>query len=323
MPSHLSYERANNIYTAWMTAYESGEETTLKKVMRSAGIKSKDPRTLYHYRRMVEETFNCNLPPLNRHAPMIGPLRAERYESDKPYTAVIFSDAHWVSKHVTPAHSILLQILGELQPEIVIDNGDSWDNGPISRFAPNMWEHKPTMAEELEIVQYHRAGIEAACKPKRRIVNIGNHDMRFEAYLAKNAPEVKGMPGTKISDNFPNWTHTFSTVLNDTIVIKHRFRGGIHAAWNNVLNAGMSIATGHLHRLMVTPFDSYAERRYGIECGTLADVHGDQFYYTEDNPLRWMPGFVVLMLDGPRLTVELVEVLDDNRAFFRGKWYTG
>jgi len=321
MPRTVSPETANRIYAVWMQAVESGEETTIANVMKRAGLTGTDHRSFLRYRRQVEEQFNCCLPPLNKHAQIIGPERAERYESEKPYTAVVFSDAHWWSKTLTPAHSILLQVLRDVQPEIVIDNGDSWDGSAISRFSPNMWEHKPTLKEEMDVVLYHRDGIKGACDAERRYVCIGNHDMRFEAYLASHVPEARDMPGTKISDLFPGWEHTLSVVLNDTIIIKHRFRGGIHAAHNNVLWAGMHIATGHLHRLRCIPLTNYRGTFYGIETGTLADPHGEQFFYTEDNPLNWQSGFVVLSLDGPRLNVELVEV-QDNKAFFRGQWYT-
>ncbi len=70
-------------------------------------------------------------------------------------------------------------------------------------------------------------------------------------------------------------------IVNGNVHIKHRFKGGIHAARNNTLNAGESIVTGHLHRLQATPLTDYTGLRWGIETGTLAEPCGDQFTFAE------------------------------------------
>ncbi len=48
------------------------------------------------------------------------------------------------------------------------------------------------------------------------------------------------------------------------------------------------------HRLLVRPYSDYTGTRYGIETGTLADPHGPQFRYTENNPRDWHPGFLIM-----------------------------
>jgi hypothetical protein len=51
----------------------------------------------------------------------------------------------------------------------------------------------------------------------------------------------------------------------------------------------------------------------------LSDPTGNQFAYTEDNPVPWCSGFAVLHFrDGLLLPPELVEVID-NVAYFRGE----
>ena len=102
-------------------------------------------------------------------------------------------------------------------------------------------------------------------------------------------------------------------------MIKHRYHNGIHAAYNNALKAGMSIVTGHLHRLAVTPWADYNGRRWGVDTGTLANPHGPQFDYAENNPSPHTSGFAVLTFkDGMLLPPELCEVLDE-KAYFRGE----
>lgn len=111
-----------------------------------------------------------------------------------------------------------------------------------------------------------------------------------------------------------------SVWVNDDIVIKHRFRNGIHATWNNTLHSGKNIVTGHLHSQKVTPFTDYNGTRFGVDSGTMADIYGPQFEYCEDNPRNWISGFVVLTIrQGKLLTPELVRVIDENHVDFRGE----
>jgi hypothetical protein len=62
--------------------------------------------------------------------------------------------------------------------------------------------------------------------------------------------------------------------------------------------------------------------RYGIDCGSLANVWGQQFGYTEDSSRNHRSGFAVLTYhNGKLMPPELCEVIDEDAglAFFRGK----
>mgnify|MGYP005840021861 FL=1 len=125
-----------------------------------------------------------------------------------------------------------------------------------------------------------------------------------------------------LKDHFPNWLPCWSAWVNDDLIIKHRFKGGQHSAYNNSLFSGKSICTGHYHRLLARPVADYNKKlRWGIECGTLADPNGPQFRdYSEDNPKDHHQGFAVLTFeDGNLLPPELVYVLEENKVSFRGK----
>ena len=45
--------------------------------------------------------------------------------------------------------------------------------------------------------------------------------------------------------------------VNDDIVVKHRFKGGQHATFNNALWSGKTVITGHLHSQRVSPITDY------------------------------------------------------------------
>jgi hypothetical protein len=144
--------------------------------------------------------------------------------------------------------------------------------------------------------------------------------MRFETALSAQSPQYEGVQGFSLSHHFPAWKHCMALFVNESTVIKHRYRGGIHATRNNTLQAGMTTVTGHLHSLKVTPLTDYNGTRYGVDTGTMADPYGDQFAYSELNPVDWRSGFAVITFRRGRLLwPELAHVVDEGQVEFRGQ----
>lgn len=236
---------------------------------------------------------------------------------------LIFGDAHFWPGERSTAFDALIHLIKELQPTLIICNGDAFDGARISRHPPTEWAHMPTVQEELEAVQERLGEIEGAAPNKTPLVwTMGNHDSRFSMRLAQAAPEFMGIKGFDLPDHFPAWSHSWSLEINGNTMVKHRWHNGIHATWNNVLKSGRNIVTNHLHQLCVKPFTDYNGRRYGVDTGTLADFGPDaaKFIYGEDNPFNWGQGFAVLTFDkkGEMLPPELCEVINDV-AYFRGQ----
>jgi len=235
-------------------------------------------------------------------------------------TILVFSDAHWWPDHErTVANEALHVLIKDLKPKAIVANGDLFDGARTSRHAPLGWAELPSVRGELEICQERMTDIEMLLpKGCEKFWNVGNHDARFDRALVTNAPEYEGVV-ERLEDKFDRWNFAWSLMVNDNVVIKHRYHSGIHAAYNNALKSGKTIVTGHLHRLAVTPWADYNGRRWGVDTGTLAQPHGPQFDYAENNPSPHTSGFAVLTFkDGVLLPPELVEVLDD-RAYFRGQ----
>lgn len=233
---------------------------------------------------------------------------------------IVFSDAHFWPGIRTTAFKALLCFINELQPKAVINNGDAFDGASISRHPRINWESTPSVIQELKACEASLEEIEVAAGRAKLIWPLGNHDARFESRLAANAPQYEMVSGFHLKDHFPSWTPCWSVWNGDT-VIKHRYKGGIHATHNNTVSAGVNIVTGHLHSLKVTPFDDYTGTRYGVDTGTLADPMGPQFRaYLEEGPTNWRSGFVVLTFkDGRLLWPEVVKVWDKNHVEFRGE----
>jgi hypothetical protein len=234
---------------------------------------------------------------------------------------IVFSDAHYWPGEPSTAHRALLHFANQLSPQVVVCNGDAIDGSAISRHPPIGWESCPSVKDELEVCQERLNDIALAAGKAEKIWLLGNHDARFETRLAQVAPEFKDVHGIHLKDHFPDWDCGWSLFINGDVVIKHRFKGGTHAPFNNTLHSGLSTITGHLHSAKVTPFSDYRGVRYGVDTGCLADPYHPAFQgYCEDNPRNWRSGFCVLtFVDGTLLMPELVLVFDENRVQFRGE----
>lgn len=234
---------------------------------------------------------------------------------------IVFSDAHFWPGIRTTAFKGLLWAIREFKPKAIINNGDAFDGASISRFPRIGWDTKPSIIQELKACEASLGEIEEEAGRAKLIWTMGNHDSRFENRLAANAGEFEGVKGFSLRDHFPSWTSCWACWPSEEVCVKHRYKGGIHATHNNTVNSGVSIVTGHLHSLKVTPFSDYNGARFGVDTGTLANPTGPQFSdYLEDNPTNWRSGFAILtFFNGRLLWPELVHDFGDGCVEFRGK----
>lgn len=281
-----------------------------------------DERAVYRRRRRLEKKLGVDIVSPK----MDAPKRNARINVPLPQDAIVLvgSDAHyWPGIPTSTAHLALVKFCADLSPDVIIVNGDALDAASISRHPPIGWEGAPTLRQEIEVCQERLGDLEAEKKKHTRLIwTLGNHDARFETKLASVAPEYREIVGVHLKDHFPAWEPCWSVFLNDNCVVKHRFRGGMHATQNNTLWAGRTMVTGHLHSQRITPLTDLNGTRWGVDTGCLADPLGPQFEYLEDNPVNWRSGFAVLTWEnGELLTPELVRVTEPGRYEFRGKTY--
>jgi hypothetical protein len=238
--------------------------------------------------------------------------------------AVVFSDAHYWPGDASLAHRALVEVIKATKPRVIFANGDIFDGGGLSRFPAAGWSTRPGPVDELHACQERLGEIEqAAPRGCELLWNIGNHDVRWERILASQVDQFAGLHGLRLGDHFPAWEMLWSTMVNGgephPVMVKHRFNNGVHSGYNDVLRSGLSIVTGHTHGLSITPFGDYRGRRWGVKTGSLADLHGAQFEYHENNPSPQCAGFAVLTFEnGGMVPPELCEVIG-GKAWFRGQ----
>lgn len=281
-----------------------------------------DVTNIYKRRDRIQKKLGVNLPSFNaRQDSVVKTIIPENrrilQHEVKDGMVFVASDCHYWPGEVTTAHRAFVALLKEFKGSTIILNGDVFDGSRISRHEPLMGTNPPTPKQEIEACQDRLDEIRNASKNARCFWTFGNHDIRLYRYIVVNAPELSDFQG--LFDYFPGWHTGWRVDINDDVVVKHRWHNGVHANYNNALKSGRSIVTGHLHQLKVTPWSDYNGRRYGVDTGTLAEPYGEQFVYTESNPVNWCSGFAVLTFkNGKLLPPELCEVID-GVAYFRGE----
>lgn len=247
---------------------------------------------------------------------------AHRAQFDcKDGVVLVGSDFHIWPGGESVALRAFKKLAKDLKPSAVILNGDVLDFPKISRHPPIGWESAPSPVDEIEAAQDHLNDIvQAIPKGCRKLWPLGNHDARFETRLATVASEYRNIKGIHLSDHFPLWEKGWSAWINNDVVVKHRWKGGVHATHNNTVGSGKTMVTGHLHSQKVTPYTDYNGTRYGIDTGCVADPDHKAFTdYTEDGPKSWVSGFAVLKFRGGRLMdPQLVKVWDKNHVEYLG-----
>lgn len=311
----------------WMSDEEFiSEWEKIGSALTFAKIHALTERAVYNRRRSIETRLGITLPTFND-------MRVSAYKKTEETVGntrrgmniekgrvIVFSDAHFWPDQTTTAFKALLEMIKEFKPHAIVCNGDALDGASISRHPRQDWSKLPTVQEELEAVQYYLGEIEAVAKGAKMFWPLGNHDARWEMRIIENLPAFEGVVGTTLKEHFPAWLPCWSFWVNEDTCIKHRWKGGFSAGRANSLNAGVNMITGHTHHLSVMPVSDYNGTRWGVQTGTLADLHGQQFAYTEDTPKDWNSGFVMLSFERSRLLQpEMIRVWGEDEVEFRGK----
>jgi hypothetical protein len=297
------------------------EEHGPMEVARRLGT---DKSTVFKRRRNLELKYKrpINPPDERQKEKRFEEHPARIHKAVKDGVVLVGSDFHYWPGIISTAHRAFVHFCKKLKPVGVAANGDVMDGATISRHPPIGWEHRPSLIQEIETCQDRLHEIMSASGAAWHTWELGNHCARYATRLATVAPEFAKVHGTQLKDHFAGWQPCWSLWINDDVVVKHRFKGGMHAPHNNTLWSGKTIVTGHLHSQKVMPISDYSGTRWGVDTGTMAEPYGPQFVnYTEDNAVSWRSGFAVLTFKNGRLAdPELVRVTGEGEVCFRGEF---
>ena len=243
--------------------------------------------------------------------------------------AVILGDLH-VPYQDDRAVELALAIVTDLQPEVVIFNGDVWDAFQVSRFSKSP-ERVPQMQADLDeasaILGRFRAAVPAA---DMRLVR-GNHEARLERYLCDEAPALHGLRDLDVAHllnlaelniEYVRGRGKEAYTQYGSILVGHfdkvHQKAG-YTATSLLEKHAQSLVQGHTHRGAVV-YRSYPDGREvcGVEGFCLCDRNPE---YVSDPD--WMNGLVVITkrVDTDRFHITPVPFVD-NEALFSNTLYS-
>lgn len=310
MPTKISDEA---FISAWK---QSGSASELA---RTLGM---NERSVYSRRRSIEEklgiSLNSELVRGGKPKVMIPDNKQRATMELDNGVIVIGSDAHFQPNSISDAFRAFVKCIEILKPAAVVLNGDvSEMGGNLSRHPLRNTNPMPSLKDELYTIRDRICEVNAAAGNAYKHFLWGNHDNRLAMKIANVSPEFDGL--VSLLDWMPGWNSSVSLMVNDSLMILHKWLGSTHASYLNTVRGGMSCATGHSHKINVRPYTDWRGTRYGIETGSLANFSDPCFEYVEQTPADWQNGFVVLtFVDGELIYPEICHVRR-GKAYFRGK----
>lgn len=251
----------------------------------------------------------------------------ERIELElKNATVLVGGDCHFWPGQTSLIWEAFVEVAHALKPDVTVINGDAFDGTRVSRHPRMRSQNTPKLSEEVGETDRQLARL-----PKnRRVWTLGNHCQRFDKYLAENASEMEDM-ATSLPALFPEWEFAYAAMINEylphviPLEIRHFYRMGNHARWNNAMYSGIHTCTNHTHGLGVTPFNNRMGRIYGIETGMLNSHDNPQFEYGQGMQSRAHSGFAFLTFDdqGQLMPPELCELVHGKAWFRNHSWASG
>ena len=252
-------------------------------------------------------------------APLVPKTTEEHFE-----IVVSISDIHFPYHNMQLLESTLM-LIEEIQPHVVVINGDVNDFFQLSRFNQGL-ERLDELQEEIDMGVSFRIALRNAVPNATIRENLGNHDERILSYIENNARslaslralkpesllslddleiELFGRAGHRIRQEF---------VFEHGHVVRSDAGASAKARLTNTLISGIM---GHTHRMAEYPKFGYRNLTW-YEQGCLC-MRNAEYKIGETN---WQPGFAVCHFStkSDNYHVELVRAVNDG-YIYGGKHY--
>ena len=233
--------------------------------------------------------------------------------------ATIISDLH-IPFHSFEKLESVIKHIRKYKPEILVINGDLADCAAISRFIsdPRKRDFEAEMRATANVLYYIQTN-----KPTgtELIVNEGNHELRIQRYINKEASGFAGIINfvslMKLMEprlSF-EWRPNYSPLILENVIVKHGFRlssvAGGYSVKKELDRESQSVVMGHCHRLARIA-RTYRDRTiYGVEGGHLCDSTKIDYCNAEGNSPDWEAGFVDLIEVSTGL-MPIIRIFDKN-----------
>lgn len=335
MPN-LRPENLVKLASAYFNHEAANKQSSWIEIFKEAGI-AFDNSNKCKYVKQLQDMYKRPFPSLNA-----------KHRSDKQtklpwgideleigdFEGVFFTDPHFVPVYFMDASDSFYLLLEYIKiaaqkankrkvPLVLICGGDAFDGSDINRHGPYGWEIKFTPQEEIEACDYYMGEIVKAAKGANQLILKwvwGNHDKRYDTYIATNAGKLDGMPETSLESKFPDWNFHMAMLIDGFIYVVHAIHSGVHSAYNNVkkVGSGIVVLTGDTHRMSDREVTFLKKEGIAVEGGTLAPIGSPSFQYLRATPADWQEGFVPISVDDGRFAYQKVRA---SRPYIDGEWW--
>ena len=252
-------------------------------------------------------------------APLLESTTHESFE-----VAVSISDIHFPYHNKDLLEATLL-VMEDIQPHVIVINGDVNDFFQLSRFNQGL-ERLDNLQEEIDMGYEFRRSLREMFPNSTIRENLGNHDERILSYIENNARSLASLralkPEALLGLNelditlFGRGGHRIRSefVFEHGHVVRGEAGASAKARLTNTLISGLM---GHTHRMAEYPKFGYRNLTW-YEQGCLCSRNAD-YKIGETN---WQPGFAVCHFSTKtdNYHVELVRAVN-NGYIYGGKHY--
>lgn len=240
---------------------------------------------------------------------------------------LFFSDPH-IPLHDQRAWNLLLKCGKSFRPDILVCIGDFGDFGAISRHLKYPGRTPSTKAEIIACKEARKQL--DALGAKEKVWIKGNHDQRWDDYLAEKAPElVEVLPSLEETLGFPDngWKvipYRQHYRLGKLYLTHDVGSSGRYAIFRTLERFEHSVLSGHTHRLAyMVEGNAVGEYKVAATFGWLGDM-SKMDYMAHINMMKdWALGFGVGYLNTDNGIVHVVPVpIVKYTAVVEGKLYT-
>jgi len=244
---------------------------------------------------------------------------------------ILFGSDFHIPYHNKRYMDLWMKVLKSFKPDTVAILGDLDDACPVSKYS----DGKPEEVEQAIItyapqVQNFFGDVRKA-RPNARIhYATGNHEARYDEYIAKKAPALKNL----ITPEFLWKTDTHGVELSyynkppfelyPEFYIHHgpyalKGAGNSVAKVNDEFNITCMVGHSHRQAFVAKTFELRGYSVRGWEIGHMTDVTSEGMSY--DRLHDWLPGFSVGYWNNNYMHVELVTIAPDYSCMVGGKLY--
>lgn len=234
-------------------------------------------------------------------------------------------DTH-VPYHHKRSWELLLRVARAEKFDRIVILGDFADFYQVS-FHEKSLERRAGFGAEVRAVNACLDQLDAL-KPKRKQYVSGNHEARYNRYLAERAPELADLPGHTVPELFRLRERGWSfTEYRDHIKIGKLYvthdegSAGALACIAARATFNACVVIGHCHALTVSySGDARGSSRVGVSAGWLGDASKCSYMHSV-KAAKWQLGFVVGMME-PSGVVHLQAVpIVNGRCVVNGRMY--